>query len=73
MINKIYILLLEIFINIIDHSYKKKIFKFLKKNFQDKKLLIIDIGAHKGETIDLFTKNFNLYKIFSFEPNFELY
>ena len=37
---------------------------FLKKNFQDKKLLIIDIGAHKGETIDIFTQNFNLYKIF---------
>ena len=73
MINKIYIKFLEIFINIIDISNKKKILKFLKKKFQDKKLLIIDIGAHKGETIDLFTQNFNLHKIFSFEPNLELY
>ena len=73
MINKIYIKFLEIFINIIDISNKKKILKFLKKKFQDKKLLIIDIGAHKGETIDLFTQNFNLHKIFSFEPNLELF
>ena len=30
---------------------------------------IIDIGAHKGETINLFFNNFSINKIISFEPN----
>ena len=34
---------------------------------------MIDIGAHKGETIDLFYKNFNISKIYSFEPNINLF
>ena len=36
-------------------------------------LTVLDIGAHKGETIDFFLKNFNLNKIYSFEPNNELF
>ena len=34
---------------------------------------MVDIGSHKGETIDLFVKNFNINKIYSFEPNVNLY
>ena len=33
----------------------------------------VDIGAHKGETIDLFTSKLNINKIYSFEPNEKLF
>ena len=64
MLNKLILLI----IIITDHFHKKKIVKFFKK----KKLInfncIFDIGAHKGETIKFFLKNFEFEKIYSFEP-----
>ena len=36
-------------------------------------LNIIDIGGHKGETLEFFLDNFNVNKIFVFEPNKELF
>ena len=56
--------LIKFLIELIDHSNKKKIISFFKKNFQNKKLKIIDIGAHEGETIELFLKNFQIEKIY---------
>ena len=44
-------------ISLIDYFNKKKIINFFQKKFNKKKLKIIDIGAHKGETIELFIKN----------------
>ena len=70
MIKKFTILILSFF----DSIYQKKIINFLK-NQKFKLNVIIDVGAHKGETIDLFLKNFNPKKIFSFEAskkNFEI-
>ena len=70
MIKKFTILILSFF----DSIYQKKIINFLKKQ-KFKLNVIIDVGAHKGETIDLFLKNFNPKKIFSFEAskkNFEI-
>ena len=64
MLNKLILFI----IIITDHFHKKKIVKFFKK----KKLInfncIFDIGAHKGETIKFFLKNFEFEKIYSFEP-----
>ena len=34
---------------------------------------VIDIGGHKGETINFFLKNFNVNKIYVFEPNHQLF
>ena len=73
MLNKIYLKLLNIIIAIIDYPNKRKILTFLKKKNGKKSLNIIDIGAHKGETINLFFKNFNIGKIFAFEPNINLF
>ena len=70
MIQKIILWALSLF----DHFYQKKWIKFLKKNKYDKFKLLIDIGAHKGESIELFSKNFIIKKIISFEAspiNFE--
>ena len=69
MLNKIYIKLLSLIIDIIDKPNKKKIIFFLRKKFDEKYLNILDVGAHKGETISLFCENFNINKIFAFEAN----
>ena len=48
---------------------KKKIIKFLKNNKNYKFDIIFDIGAHHGESIELFLKNLSLKKIISFEAS----
>jgi FkbM family methyltransferase len=56
-------------ISIFDFFYQKMWIKFLKKKKYNKFKLLIDIGAHKGESIELFSKNFNIKKIISFEAS----
>ena len=65
MIQKIILWVLSLF----DYSYQKKWIKFLKKNKYNSFKLLIDIGAHKGESIKLFSKNFVIKKIISFEAS----
>lgn len=60
-------------INIIDYTNKIKVRNFFKKEFNQKLINVIDVGAHKGETIKFFLKNFNINKIYIFEPNKHLY
>tara|TARA_B100000965_G_C19420285_1_gene681806 strand:- start:165 stop:887 length:723 start_codon:yes stop_codon:yes gene_type:complete len=64
----------KILIFLIDIFNKKKIINFLKKKINNKEIIIIDVGAHTGETVDLFYKNFKLRKIICYEAsklNFE--
>jgi FkbM family methyltransferase len=65
MVQKIILGVLSLF----DHLYQKKWIKFLKKNNYNEFKLLIDIGAHKGESIELFSKNFIIKKIISFEAS----
>ena len=61
-------------LSLFDYSYQKKWIKFLKKNKYNDFKILIDIGAHRGESIKLFSKNFIIKKIISFEAspiNFE--
>ncbi len=61
-------------ISLIDYPNKLKVLKFFKKNLNNNETLnIIDIGGHKGETLKFFLDNFNVKKIFVFEPNIELF
>ena len=69
MINKIYIWIISLLIDFLDRGNKKKIINFFKLKLDKQKIRIIDVGAHKGETIDLFIENFNVKKIYAFEPN----
>ena len=62
---KIILLIIDFF----DYFHKKKILDFLKKNNYKDFSIFFDIGAHKGETIDLFTKNFNIDNFYSFEAS----
>ena len=73
MISNFYIKIFSLLTEIIDYSNKKKTLFFFKKELKDKVLTIIDIGAHKGETINFFMKNFYIKKIFAFEPNKSLF
>ena len=61
-------------LNFFDYFYQLKILKFLKKNNFLKFDIFFDVGAHKGESINFFSKNFIIKKIYSFEAspiNFE--
>ena len=65
MIKKLVLLFLSFF----DYFYQKKIIKFLKKNGLSNINLIFDVGAHKGESINLFLKNMKVENIVSFEAS----
>ena len=47
---------------VIENKNKKKILKFLKYSLPIKPINIIDVGAHHGESLKLFIKNFNIKK-----------
>ena len=71
MIQKIVLFTLSIF----DFFYQKKLIDFLKKKGFTKFNLLMDVGAHQGESIELFSRNFTIKKIISFEAspiNFKL-
>ena len=65
MIKKLIILLLSFF----DFFHQRKIIKFLSKKNLTKIDILFDVGAHKGESINLFLSNMNVKKIISFEPS----
>ena len=65
--------MIEKIINIIDYPNKLKVLKFFREYLKDEPINLIDIGAHKGETINFFNKNFNINKIIAFEPNKDLF
>ncbi len=73
MIDKIFLKFFSLIISVIDLKNRLGVISFFKRKFNNHKINVIDIGSHKGETIDLFINNFNINKIFSFEPNVNLY
>ncbi len=53
-----------------DFFHKKKIITILKKFSKDGSFKVIfDVGAHEGESIELFLNNFKSDQIYSFEPS----
>ena len=56
-------------ISIGDFFHKKKIVKFLHNKGYESFNCLFDIGAHRGESIKFFTKNFKIKKLYSFEPS----
>ena len=70
MIKKLTLLVISFF----DFFYQRKIIKFLKNNNLINIDILFDVGAHKGESINLFLKELIVKKIISFEAssiNFE--
>ena len=60
-------------LKIVDFFYQKKIITFFKKNTNSEYQILIDVGAHKGETIINFLKNFKIKNIYSFEASQKSY
>ena len=60
-------------ISLIDYNNKKKIYVFFKNKIKNRPITVVDIGAHRGETIDFFLENFKIKKILAFEPNLSLF
>ena len=57
-----------IFFDLIDKFiHQKKILKFLKKNLNSLDIFF-DVGSHRGTYTDLILNNYNVKKIFMFEP-----
>ena len=56
------------FLNIFDFFQQRKVFNFLKKKISENSILF-DVGAHHGETIKNFKKNFKYNQIHSFEAS----
>ena len=65
--------LFNIILKFIDFFYHKKIITFFKKTSNLEYNVIIDVGAHKGETILNFLKNFKIKNIYSFEASSKTY
>ena len=55
-------------LNIFDTFQQKKIINILKKNSYGS-LIIFDVGSHLGETVKLFSGNFDIKKIHCFEAS----
>ena len=67
--SNLYLKFLELLISIVDKSNKNLIIKFLKNKTLNKKIVVFDVGAHKGETLEIFLKSFNIEQIFCFEAS----
>ena len=56
-------------LNLFDYFYQKRFINFLKKKGLNDINVLLDVGAHEGESINLFESNFNINEIYSFEPS----
>ena len=63
--HSIFLYILKLF----DYFHQKKIFNFLKKQKLKNINIFLDVGAHEGESIEIFAKNFTINKIYSFEAS----
>ena len=68
-----YINFLHLIISFFDYPNKKKIINFFKDKFKNNISTFIDVGAHHGESIKLFNKEFNIDSIVAFEPSLKNY
>ena len=55
-------------LNFFDFFQQRNIIKFFKLKINNK-MILVDVGAHHGETIKLFSNNFNIHEIHSFEAS----
>ena len=55
-------------LNFFDNFHQNKIIKLISTKFDDK-IVIIDVGAHFGETIKKFRNKLSVKKIYSFEAS----
>ncbi len=61
--------ILESLILFLDNFTQRRNILSVKKIFKNEINIFFDVGCHKGETIDIFQKNFKINKIFAFDIN----
>ena len=54
-----------------DNLNKTKFLKYFEKKKNKTIVYFIDVGAHHGESIKLFSKYFKIQKVLAFEPSIE--
>ena len=67
MINALYLKILDLVLFLVDRKNKHSVINYFKRNISGT-ITLIDVGAHKGETIKYFSKflfTFLFYVIFS--------
>ncbi len=61
-------------LDLFDYFTQKKIITIIKNQLElEKPIMLVDVGAHKGEYVLSIKKNFLIKKIFAFEPNIDTY
>ncbi len=63
-----YINLIRKILNFFDNCKQKKVLEFFKTKLFGQ-ITVIDVGAHYGETIEIFQKKLKIKKIYSFEAS----
>ena len=56
MLNKFFLKIFNFLLSLVDLPNKLKVKKFFRAKLSNNTLTVIDIGAHKGETISFFLK-----------------
>ena len=65
--------IVKFLLNCFDYFTQRKIIIFFQKEFNTNSIKLIDVGSHRGEYIDSVIKNMSVEKIYSFEPNYEVF
>lgn len=73
MIKKIRVRLIAVIIGILERIFEIKVYLFYKKMFKNENLVIVDVGANRGQTINFFHKLNKKNFLYSFEPNPSLF
>ena len=71
----IYIKFIRYFLNFFDFFSQKKIINYFNFQFKKKEIVFFDVGAHFGETVNLFSKYLKVKQFHCFEAsprNFEI-
>ena len=56
-------------LKIFDSKNQRKIYTFIKNKLGKKLHLVLDVGAHRGETINILNDYFDIKNIYGFEPS----
>ncbi len=59
----------KIILSFLDYFNQKKIYSKIKERIGNELDVVIDVGAHIGETIQILNSNFKINKIIAFEPS----
>ncbi len=65
---KLFAIFIRKILNFFDFFQQRNVIKFFKLKINNK-MVLVDVGAHHGETIKLFSNNFNIDEIHSFEAS----